>query len=103
MVDDAGLTLYGFTNDGNGLPTCEGACAGAWPPLLVDGPELPDGLEAAILSVVERGDGSHQLEAGKWPLYRFAGDANPGETNGQGSGDVWFVVNPLGGLVKNAG
>ena len=103
MVDDAGLTLYGFTNDADGLPTCEGACADAWPPLLVDGPELPAGLEAAIFSVVEREDGSHQLKAGKWPLYRFAGDANPGETNGQGSGDVWFVVNPLGGLVKNAG
>ena len=103
LVDEAGLTLYGFTKDADGMPTCEGACAEAWPPLLVDGAELPAGLDPAVFSVVERGDGSHQLKAGKWPLYRFAGDAAPGETNGQGSGDVWFVVDPLGGLIKNAG
>ena len=34
------------------------------------------------------------LKAGAWPLYRFAGDAAPGDTNGQGSGGVWFVVGP---------
>ena len=44
--------------------------------------------------------GTHQLKAGKWPLYRFAGDDEPGQTNGQGSGDVWFVVNPDGSLKK---
>ncbi len=103
LVDAGGLTLYGFTKDANGVPTCEDACAEAWPPLLVDGPELPAGLDPAVYSVVERGDGGQQLKAGKWPLYRFSGDANPGETNGQGSGDVWFVVDPLGGLIKNAG
>ena len=103
MVDAGGLTLYGFTKDGDGHPTCAGDCADAWPPLLVDGPDLPAGLDPAIFSVVERDDGGFQLKAGKWPLYRFAGDGAPGETNGQGSGDVWFVVNPLGGLIKNAG
>ena len=52
---------------------------------------------------MERPDGTHQLKAGKWPLYRFAGDSEPGDTNGQGSGGVWFVVDGLGGLIKNAG
>ena len=37
-----------------------------------------------------------QLKAGKWPLYRFAGDEAPGDVNGQGSGDVWFVARPPG-------
>jgi predicted lipoprotein with Yx(FWY)xxD motif len=27
-----------------------------------------------------------------WPLYFFANDAAPGDTNGQGVGDNWFVV-----------
>jgi predicted lipoprotein with Yx(FWY)xxD motif len=27
-----------------------------------------------------------------WPLYHFAGDSAPGDTNGQGLNDVWFVV-----------
>jgi predicted lipoprotein with Yx(FWY)xxD motif len=100
LTDADGFTLYGFTNDGDGHPTCNDACADAWPPLLVDGDTLPEGLDAAVFSVVSRDDGSHQLKAGKWPLYRFAGDDEPGQTNGQGSGDVWFVVNPDGSLKK---
>ena len=39
--------------------------------------------------------------AGK-PLYYFAGDAKPGDTNGQGVGKVWFVVGADGELVKPA-
>ena len=35
------------------------------------------------------------LKAGKWPLYR-SGDAAAGETNGQGTGGVWFVVGEAG-------
>ena len=27
------LTHYGFTEDSDGVPTCAGACADAWPPL----------------------------------------------------------------------
>ena len=103
LVDESGMTLYGFTKDADGTPTCQGPCADAWPPLLVDGADLPDGLDPAVFTVVERPDGSFQLKAGAWPLYRFAGDAAAGETNGQASGGVWFVVDPQGGLIKNAG
>ena len=103
LVDDGGLTLYGFTKDADGHPTCEGDCAEAWPPLLVDGPELPAGLDPAVFSVVERPDGGFQLKAGKWPLYRFAGDAAPGETNGQGRATCGSSSIRLGGLIKNAG
>jgi predicted lipoprotein with Yx(FWY)xxD motif len=100
LTDADGFTLYGFTNDGDGHPTCNDGCAEAWPPLLVDGEALPEGLDSSVFSVVSRDDGSHQLKAGTWPLYRFAGDEEPGQTNGQGSGDVWFVVNPDGTLKK---
>jgi predicted lipoprotein with Yx(FWY)xxD motif len=100
MVDAAGRTVYGFTNDEDGMPTCEGGCAEAWPPVIVDGPELPAGLDAALFSVVARPDGTMQLKAGTWPLYTFAGDEAPGDVNGQGSGDVWFVLDPEAKLVK---
>jgi predicted lipoprotein with Yx(FWY)xxD motif len=99
LVDAEGLTLYGLTDDTGGAPSCDGACAEAWPPLTVDGPDLPAGLDPNLYSVVERSDGTFQLEAGEWPLYRFAGDAAPGDTNGQGSGGVWFAVTPDGSLI----
>jgi predicted lipoprotein with Yx(FWY)xxD motif len=99
LVDDEGLTLYGLTDDTGGVSTCDGACADAWPPLTVEGPDLPAGLDSGVFSVVERSDGTFQLKAGDWPLYRFAGDAAPGDTNGQGSGGVWFAAAPDGSLI----
>jgi predicted lipoprotein with Yx(FWY)xxD motif len=100
LVDSSGRTLYGFTQDANGMSTCNGACASAWPPLTIAGSTLPAGLDASVFSVITRSDGSHQLKAGKWPLYRFAGDAAAGDVNGQGSGGSWFAVNPTGALHK---
>ena len=35
---------------------------------------LPDGLDPEVYSVVERTDGTWQLVAGDWPLYRFGGE-----------------------------
>ena len=100
LTDADGLSLYGFTDDVDGVPTCNGGCADAWPPVIVPSAELPAGLDRSTFSVSQRDDGSFQLNAGKWPLYRFAGDAAPGDINGQGSGDVWFLATPDGGLVK---
>lgn len=100
LVDGDGMTLYGFTKDSAGSPTCDDDCADAWPALTVEGDELPEGLDPEVFSIVDRSDGTKQLKAGRWPLYRFSGDAEPGETNGQGSGGVWFVVAPDGSLVK---
>ncbi len=99
LVDEAGLTLYGFLNDTDGDPTCNDACADAWPPVFVDGGELPEGLDPNVFSVATRSDGSKQLRAGVWPLYRFAGDSSVGDINGQGSGDVWFAAGGDGSLI----
>jgi predicted lipoprotein with Yx(FWY)xxD motif len=100
LVDAEGRTLYGFTKDTAGAPTCSGGCATAWPAVKVEGDVLPEGLDPKVFSVVDAVGGGKQLKAGKWPLYRFSGDAAPGETNGQGSGGVWFVVKPDGSLNK---
>jgi len=99
LVDANGRTLYGLVNDKNRPPTCVGACASTWPPLTVAGTNLPARLDPTIFSVVSRPEGSHQLAAGPWALYRFSGDAAPGDTNGQGS-DGFFVVTPNGTLHK---
>ena len=103
LVDAEGNTLYGFTNDVDGVSTCTGDCAATWPAHLIEGePVLGEGLDAAVFSTVEGAEGGQQLRAGTWPLYRFSGDAAPGDVNGQGVGEVWFVVGADGSLVKDA-
>jgi predicted lipoprotein with Yx(FWY)xxD motif len=102
LVNGEGRTLYALTNDANGTSTCEAECAATWPPVVVTGsPKPAAGLDPAAFSTVTRSDGSSQLKAGKWPVYLFSGDSQPGDVNGQGSGGVWFVVAPDGSLIKN--
>lgn len=102
LADDEGFILYGFTQDSDGVSSCYDDCAETWPPLTVDSQDLPEDLDPSVFSTSERTDGTFQLVAGDWPLYRFQGDAEPGDTNGQGVGDVWFVVSPEGDLIEAA-
>ncbi|MEM9133960.1 MAG: hypothetical protein AAGE88_16525 [Actinomycetota bacterium] len=104
LVDEVGLSLYGFLDDRDAAsPTCNEACADAWPPVIVSSTEVPAGLDPEVFSVVTRDDGRNQLVAGIWPLYRFAGDGAPGDVNGQGSGEVWFLAAPDGSLIGAGG
>jgi len=102
LVDAEGLTLYGFTPDEGGTPTCTDACADIWPPLFTDSSEVPDGLDPSVFSVVGHPSGKPQLAAGGWPLYYFAQDSAPGDVKGQGVGGNWFAVAPDGSLVREA-
>ena len=97
LVDSEGKTLYMFKPDSAGEPTCYEDCEAAWPPLVVTGDvTVGEGLDAATFTTVARTDGSMQVKAGAWPLYYFANDAAAGDVNGQGQGDVWYVVSPAG-------
>jgi predicted lipoprotein with Yx(FWY)xxD motif len=101
LVDADGMSLYAFTKDADGSPTCADACANAWPAAVVDGAvSSGPGLDGKLVSVVPAIGGGQQLKAGKWPLYRYAGDAAPGDVNGQGSGGEWFLVGTDGSLIK---
>ena len=90
-----GMTVYLFTKDTEpGKSTCEGDCAGAWPPVPADGDlMLPPGIQGT-LTAIDRADGSKQLAYNDIPLYTYAGDQAAGDTNGQDSGDVWYIVPP---------
>src|SRR5262249_50862182 len=95
FTDLSGMTLYMFTKDTEAnTSVCEGDCLANWPAFTVEGtPTLPGGVDGE-LTTFDRGDGTMQAAYNGMPLYYFAGDANPGETNGQGVGDVWYVVSP---------
>lgn len=102
LTTDKGMTVYAFMNDKGGMPTCNDACAAAWPPVTTGSASLPAGLDSAVFKVVSRPDGSHQIAAGDWPLYTFANDKAAGDTNGQGVGNVWFTVKSDGSPNKGA-
>lgn len=102
LVDAEGMTLYGFVPDqAAGEVTCYDECAANWPPLEADDSfTVGEGLDETSFSVVERTDGSTQLQVGEYPLYYFANDAAPGDVNGQGLGENWFVVGADGELIQ---
>jgi predicted lipoprotein with Yx(FWY)xxD motif len=99
IVDAQGKTLYMFTPDEAGTPTCYDQCATAWPPLTGE-VTAGAGLDASKLTVVDRTDGSKQVKYGNWPLYYFANDAAAGDVNGQGLNDKWYVVGADGEPIK---
>ncbi|CAG6394963.1 hypothetical protein NMG29_03390 [Streptomyces cocklensis] len=96
LVNDKNLTLYFFGNDKSSKSTCTGACAAAWPPLVTKNkPTAGGGVQSKLLSTSERSQGVNQVTYNGHPLYRFAGDRSPGDTNGQGLnnfGAKWYVV-----------
>jgi predicted lipoprotein with Yx(FWY)xxD motif len=51
-------------------------------------------------STTARKDGSQQVAYNGLNLYYFAGDKKEGDTNGQGLGDVWYLVSPEGQPIK---
>lgn len=101
LVDADGFTLYIFTADADGESTCYEGCAEAWPHVPADTPISSD-VDESMFGSVARTDGSEQLTVNGMPLYFFASDENPGDTNGQGVNDVWFVVDAQGGPIEAA-
>ncbi len=96
LTGSGGLTLYTFEPDSANTSTCVDDCAQAWPPFTVtaaDDLEAGDGVSGE-LATFERPDGTLQVAYDGAPLYYFADDAAPGDTNGQGLGDRWFVAEP---------
>jgi len=99
LVDADGRTLYAFTKDKGDQSACSGECATNWPAL--SGPATAGtGVQASLLSTAMQANGNSQVTYGGKPLYHFAGDAKPGDTNGQSVGNVWFAVGADGELVK---
>lgn len=94
VVTMDGYTVYRFDKDtpDPSKSACAGECAKAWPPLLGDGTPRLSGVPADKVGTVGRPDGSQQLTLNGWPLYRFAEDAAPGDTKGEGVGGTWRAV-----------
>lgn len=95
LTDAEGMTLYVFSNDEMNVSNCTGGCAEAWPPLTVEGENVPVAPLAipGEFGTTEREDGSLQVTYNGWPLYGWQNDEAPGDTTGQAVNDVWWVAN----------
>jgi Uncharacterized protein conserved in bacteria len=89
LCSPVGQTLYAYDPDGSGGGSqCSGPCAAVWPPYTADaGATAPTDF-----STVKRDDGSLQWAYRGRPLYLFAGDAQPGDHDGDGVNGQWHVV-----------
>ena len=106
LTNASGRAVYLWAADSMNKSICSGACAGAWPPVTTMGKvTAANGAKAADLGTITRSDGTKQVTYSGHPLYYFAGDSGPGQTNGQGSdnfGAKWWLVAPAGAKITVA-
>jgi predicted lipoprotein with Yx(FWY)xxD motif len=102
LVDAKGFTLYRLTGETPSNIMCSGGCAQTWPPLEASGSLTAGPGATGKLATVKRPDGITQVTYDDVPLYRYAADSKPGQTNGQGVAGVWFAVTPAGESAKAA-
>ena len=112
LINATGRTLYLWTDDPRGKPTCYDDatyhCSRGWIPLRTT--STPVGgtrVKASLLATVNRTDGDPQVMYNGHPLYTDAGlpdlgltaDKKPGDVNGEGFFG-WYAVSPSGKPVK---
>jgi predicted lipoprotein with Yx(FWY)xxD motif len=114
VVDGSGRTLYMFTEDTRGAAkvcTPQGPygaeCPRIWPPLTSQGAPLAGkGINASLFGITKRTDGKRQVTYNHHPLYYLhgepgiAGDKKPGDVNGQGFFNEWYVLSPKGTPIR---
>ena len=102
LVDSKGMSLYVYTLDNANTSNCSGDCLTRWPPLLINSnfaPLAASGINASAFGSTVRADGTKQLTFNKWPLYYYYLDKNPGDTNGQTTKGLWYLVAPCGKIL----
>jgi predicted lipoprotein with Yx(FWY)xxD motif len=103
LFNSSGYTLYRFEGDKGTTPTCYGACARKWPPVLTKGRVFGRSIYHNKVGTTKRAGGAIQVTYAGHPLYTFSGDKTTGETSGNGVvafGGGWHALHPSG---ENAG
>lgn len=90
LVNEAGMTLYTFDNDKDGMSACYDACAANWPPLMAPADAKAEGDN----TLSARKDGANQWAYKGKPLYLWVNDKKPGDTTGDGVKGVWHTARP---------
>ncbi len=90
LVDASGTSLYTFDRDvaysGNSL--CDPSCEKSWRPFLA----AKESRRIDDFALIGRADGSRQWAYRGKPLYRYAGDVQPGDVKGDGIDNLWRLA-----------
>ena len=100
ISDSAGNALYFLEGDSDGSK-CVDACTVVWMPVATTAatPSGGPGLDASLVTVVTRPDGSSQVAYNGHPLYRYTADSGAGSVAGHGVEDKWghwYLLTPAG-------
>ncbi len=98
VIDARGYVLYRSERDSARPPrsACTGACTVQGLPVPAAAPIRVEGIDRQLVGTILRPDGTRQLTLAGWPLYGYAGDRVPGDTNGHTKDGHWFAVTPIG-------
>jgi|WetSurMetagenome_2_1015567.scaffolds.fasta_scaffold144848_1 predicted lipoprotein with Yx(FWY)xxD motif len=96
LADSNGRTLYFFTKDTPASSACNGTCSTLWPPFNATQLILPTLIKDTDFTSITRYDGMKQLAYMGRPLYTYSLDKKPGDVNGQGFNNLWYVANVSG-------
>jgi predicted lipoprotein with Yx(FWY)xxD motif len=99
LFGPSGKVLYVFGADRGPTSRCYGVCAKAWPPLLTTAKPLAGaGVEAGLLGMTKRTDGTLQVTYSGHPLYYYSAD-KVGKIMCQHAnmhGGLWLIMKPNG-------
>jgi predicted lipoprotein with Yx(FWY)xxD motif len=98
VADREDFTLYRYEKDSvnPSKSSCtEPECTLVWVPLLAAKVEV-SGVDSALVSLMERADGTKQVTLNGRPLYRYVDDEKVGDAIGNGVDGQWFAVAPNG-------
>jgi len=104
VTDWQGKAVYAYAADqaNSGSSNCYGACAQAWPPVVVpygQAPKASGNLKQNYLGTIQRSDGNYQVTYYGYPLYYYAADQNPNDYKGHKIYDYganWYLLTPDG-------
>lgn len=90
LTNSAGMTLYTFDKDAEGVSNCAGECLALWPALTAAASDAAEGDYA----IIDRADGAKQWTYKGKPLYTFVKDMAAGDVMGDGVKKVWHIARP---------
>lgn len=99
LFDGSGQAIYLFDAETTSKPSCYGDCATAWPPVLTTGrPVARGGVQAGVLGVTTRRDGSTQVTYAGKPLYFYAHEGKDVVLchNIREFGGLWLAISQTG-------